>query len=471
MSRGRYGGSGVKRWPLLALLAALVLTLAAVAAGCGGDDEASTTDTGAASSDTGGSGGGEAIKIGHLSNCEGPFAPFYENTVAGSMIPLLRRGGEAAGAKPSDGVTGAEVAGHPIELVFGCSDATPDKAAEEARRLVEQEKVDILIGPLSGSEGIAVAEYSKSQPDVTFVNGTSGAQDTTLKVQSPNFFRWNTEGAQWMAGLGDYAYNELGWRNVVTLADDYDFPYTQVAGFVAEFCSLGGTVEKRIWPPLGEEDYSSYIQQIPSTNLDGFFLGVGGTGTLAFVKGYEELGRGNLADKIIAGSVAIDPVVLKEIGPRMEGVVSGSPVDAQSTDELYTKYIEDFTAAYPDVPGPESLFAVNNFDAMEATLQSLEAVDGDISDGGAKLRETMTGLTLEAPNGTITLDENRNAVGSNYLVQVGKLDSGDLGLKTLKEIPEVDQTFGGAFSADTPTPDRKNPECVKGDPPPWASGG
>jgi branched-chain amino acid transport system substrate-binding protein len=114
---------------------------------------------------------------------------------------------------------------------------------------------------------------------------------------------------------------------------------------------------------------------------------------------------------------------------------------------------------------------VNNFDAMEATLQSLEAVDGDISDGGAKLREAMTGLTLEAPNGTITLDENRNAVGSNYLVQVGELDSGDLGLKTLKEIPEVDQTFGGAFSADTPTPDRKNPECVKGDPPPWASGG
>ena len=134
MSRGRYGGSGVRRWTLLTLLVALVLTLAVVAAGCGGDDdEASTTDTGAASGDTGGAGGGEAIKIGHLSTCEGPFAPFYENTVAGSMIPLIRRGGEAAGSKPSDGVTGAEVAGHPVEVVFGCSDATPDKAAEEAR--------------------------------------------------------------------------------------------------------------------------------------------------------------------------------------------------------------------------------------------------------------------------------------------------------------------------------------------------
>ena len=141
------------------------------------------------------------------------------------------------------------MAGHPARSCYGCSDATPEKALAEAKRLVEQEGVDILIGPLSGCEGIAVANYSKEHPDVTFVNGTSGAQDTTLKVQSPNFFRFNTDGAQWTAGLGDYAYNVLGWRNVVTIGDDYDFPYTQIGGFVAEFCSLGGKVAERLWPP------------------------------------------------------------------------------------------------------------------------------------------------------------------------------------------------------------------------------
>ena len=41
-----------------------------------------------------------------------------------------------------------------------------------------------------------------------------------------------------MAGLGDYAYNERGWRKVAILGEDYSFPYTQAAGFVSEFTSL-----------------------------------------------------------------------------------------------------------------------------------------------------------------------------------------------------------------------------------------
>ena len=111
---------------------------------------------------------------------------------------------------------------HPIEIVgYGCADDTPEKAIEETRRLIEQLGAEILIGPLSGDEGIAVANYAKEHPEVTFLNGTSGAQDTTLKVQAPNFFRFNSDGAQWTAGLGDYAYNVLGWRTAVTIADDY----------------------------------------------------------------------------------------------------------------------------------------------------------------------------------------------------------------------------------------------------------
>ena len=59
---------------------------------------------------------------------------------------------------------------------------------------------------------IAVANYAKQHPDKTFVDGSAGAQDTTLKVQAPNFFRFNGDGAQWNAGLGDIAYNKLGWK-------------------------------------------------------------------------------------------------------------------------------------------------------------------------------------------------------------------------------------------------------------------
>ena len=71
--------------------------------------------------------------------------------------------------------------GRRFELVTGSSDASPDSAIRATRKLVEQDGVRVMVGPLSGSEGLAVKDYAKTQPDVTFVNGTSAAQDTTLR--------------------------------------------------------------------------------------------------------------------------------------------------------------------------------------------------------------------------------------------------------------------------------------------------
>ena len=43
-----------------------------------------------------------------------------------------------------------------------------------ARKLVEQDKVDFIIGPLSGSEGIAMRDFAKTIPDKVVINGISG---------------------------------------------------------------------------------------------------------------------------------------------------------------------------------------------------------------------------------------------------------------------------------------------------------
>ena len=453
------------------LLAALVLVLAATAAACGGDDE-EAAGTGAAATTGGGEGTGETIKIGIFANNEGPFAPFEGQTWGGAMLPLINRGATPVSDDPTKGVDDAVIAGHPIEFVYGGSDSTPDKAVEEARRLVEQEKVDILIGPLSGSEGIAVANYSKEQPGITFVNGISGAQDTTLKVRSPNFFRFHNDGTQWTAGLGDYAYNELGWRNVVTIGDDYDFPYSQIAGFVAEFCSIGGNVSKRLWPALGEEDYSSFITQIPE-DVDGFFMGVGGTGTVAFVKQYGQL-RGNLSDNIMGGIFMTDPVILKELGSQVEGVVTAGMTAGDSQEPAYLEYADALGAAYPDLEGTaSSVFAYGYYTAMEAVAQGLEQVDGDLSGDQAAFKDALSNLELDAPLGTIKLDENHQAIMDNFLQQIVADNNGDgvPDVKTIKTIPQVDQTFAGFFSPDTPSPDRTNPECKKATPPPWTKQG
>ena len=177
-------------------------------------------------------GSGTPIKVAVMSECKGAFGSFDNQNMSGVVAAMS----QFAGAKPKnpnkprDGFTGGAINGHPIKLVgVGCGDDTSDLAIKETRRLMEQLDADIMIGPLSGDESIAIANYAKQHPDKTFVDGSAGAQDTTLKVRAPNFFRFNGDGAQWNAGLGDLAYNKLGWRKAAIVSDDYSFGWTSTA--------------------------------------------------------------------------------------------------------------------------------------------------------------------------------------------------------------------------------------------------
>jgi len=457
---------------LLALIGAM-LVLALVVTACGDDDDDDNGGGGGEAAQDGGGGGG-TIKVGFLSDCEGAFGSFFEPTASGFNQALIdKAGAEPNGKKPSEGITGAKVAGKNIEVVgYGCADDTADKAIEETRRLVEQEGADILVGPLSGDEGIAVANYAKEHPDKTFINGIAGAQDSTLKVQAPNFFRYHPDGAQWSAGLGDYAYNDLGWKTAAIIGDDYSFPYTSLAGFVAEYCAIGGKITKRIWAPLGEKDYSSFISQIPD-DVDGLYVGIGGSGLINFVKQYRQQ-RGELDTERMMGNVFWDdPLVLKEVGDSLVGGTTAAMTAADSDDAEVTAYLDRLRGSYGDEIaglGP-SVFTYGYYTAGQALVKGLEAVDGDISDPKA-LQDALAEVTLsgdEAPWGDVKLDDNRQAISDIFVKRIVKDKTGDgvPDVATFRRIPEVDQTFGGFFSAESPAPDRQNPKCEKQDPPAW----
>ncbi|HEY8465616.1 MAG TPA: ABC transporter substrate-binding protein [Solirubrobacterales bacterium] len=443
------------RWGRRLSLILLVPALALLIAACGGDDDGD-------SGDEGGGDSSEPIRIGFLSTCEGAFGAFYEATAGGFNVPLIERGAEPVSDTPSDGVEGAEIAGRPVEVVgYGCSDETPEVAVNEARRLVEQEGADILIGPLSGDEGIAIANYAKEQPDKTFVNGAAGAQDATLKVQAPNFFRFHTDGAQWSAGVGEYAVKELGWKRAAVIGDDYSFAQTSAGGFIADFCANGGQVVKRIWPSLGETDYSSFIAQIPD-NIDGIYTAVGGEGLISFINQYIEQKGPIEPDEMIGNLFVDDPIVLKEIGEEVIGVTVSGNTAADATGPDVEEYL-DRLSVYPEVAeAGASVFVYHYYGAMEAVAKAIEQLDGDISDVEA-FHEALANMELtgpEAPYGDVRLDENRQAISDNYVKQVVPGEGNNPPtVKTIARVPQVDQQFGGAFTPDTPSPDRKNPEC------------
>ena len=372
---------------------------------------------------------GQPVKIGLLATLEGPFAAGGADGMRSAELAIKQRGGVVAGRK--------------IELLKASSDAKPDVAVNATRKLVEQDKVDIMVGPLSGGEGIAVKEYSKTQPNITFINGSSGAQAATLVNPSPNFFRFNTEGAQWMVGLGK-ATLDKGYKRVMVIAEDYAFPYSQVQGFMSEYCRLGGKVPVKAWVPLGGKDYASVIARIPN-DVDALVVVLGGADAVNFLNQYEAAG----GDKpMVGGSITVSQDVLNYKGKRRDslvGTIAGSPIADAYDGAEFKAFVADYQKNYPvssgAYPSP-SLFALVYYINMKAALDGLEAVKGDLSDGQKKYREALSQMTLKTPVGDVKLDANRQAIGTTFITEVVKDSQGNLYNKVLRKVDGIDQMLG-----------------------------
>ena len=387
----------------------------------------------------------QVIKIGALATLEGPFTVLGQDAMRGVEQALKEHNYMAGGKK--------------IELIKGSSNAQPDSAVSAAHKLVEQDKVSILIGPLSGGEGIAIRDYAHKQLQTTFINGASAAQETTLVNPAPNFFRFSTDGAQWQVGLGSHAYRK-GYKKVVAIAEDYAFPYSHVQGFMAEYCRAGGKVLDKFWVPIGNKDFASIIARIPK-DIDAIYVVLGGADSVNFLTQYEQAG----GDKpLIGGSITVDQSVLSYKGKRRDSLVgtpSAGPIADNNPSPEWKKFVADYKAQFKDgFPSP-SIFAHAYYVETKATLAALDAVKGDLSQNHAALRKALSEMKLNTPTGEVRLDANRNAIANIYLTEVAKNPDGSLYNKLIATTPGVTQTLGMSQADFTKMGlgSRTNPEC------------
>ena len=402
----------------------------------------------------------DKLKIGVTATLEGTYTVLGEDGMRGYEMAVKAHNGKAGGKE--------------IETIVGSTDASPDSAIRAAKKLVEQDKVDVLISPLSGSEGIAVRDYSKTQPQITVINASSGAVETTYGdpsagiTPSPTFYRFNMDGAQWHAGLGDYIYNVKGYKKIATIGEDYAFVYTQTMGLVVEYCKAGGQITKRLWVPLGTKDFASYIPQLLSEEVDAIYLGLGGADAVNFLNQYQQAGG---HAHLIGGSIMVDQTVLSAKGKAKDALI-GTPSASGLADNDPSPKWQAFVKAYKQMPkegyfknpfGSPSLLAISYYNSADAVFKALDEVKGELSDGNKKFRATLQNMVLDAPNGTIKLDENRQAIGTSFVTEVVKDDKGELVSKLVKTVPNVQQRLGfskAVYDKFIP-PGRDNPPCQK----------
>ena len=411
------------------------------------------------------------IKFAILSDCGGAFAANYEQDIGGAITAISEFGGAKPNNKnkPSAGWHGGSVGGHPLKLVgIGCANDTADSAIKETKRLMEQLGADIMIGPLSGDESVAVANYAKQHPTKTFVNGTAGAWDTTAAVKAPNFFRFNGDGLQWQAGIGSIATTE---EQVEERRDHHGRLQLRlrVRRGLHRRLLRGGRQHHEARVPAAQHDRLLVLrQQLPAPDkVDGYFWAIGGTGTVPSIKAFENLYGTMKASQVIGNLFFFSSGADKTIGPHLSGAYVGGFGTAPGPEGPARHEVQEHPRqVVQQVPAARRQGVRPRRRRVHVQLlrQHLGADEGAEPGQGQHLRrsEGAAGGAQEdeaADRGLWSALPRREQPGAQqqYSYRMDVSAPGALAVVTVQKVKQfVTQSFGGAV---TKPPSRTYPPC------------
>ena len=244
----------------------------------------------------------------------------------------------------------------------------PDQAITQARRLVHQEKVHFMIGPLCGHEGPAVAQVSK-ETGIPVVMDTAGADNVTKWDRTPTVVRTAVSSSQIGHPFGDYLYKELGARNVTFIAQDYTFGHEVTLGAVQTFKEAGGKVAKIIWNPIGTKDYGPTVASI-DPGSDAVVAVVVGADRIRLFEAWFSFGMDKKFK--IYGGYWMHQDALPQMDDRAIGMIGNSLHYAAGLDTPENKaFIDAFAKKYKRLP---SWFAESAYTASLWTRTAIEQI-------------------------------------------------------------------------------------------------
>jgi branched-chain amino acid transport system substrate-binding protein len=320
------------------------------------------------------------------------------------------------------------VAGRKIEIIKEDDQFNPQVGLQKVKKLVESDKVDLVVGVQASNVALAVLNYMKQQKAFYVVSGAG--TDAITWDRYPYLFRTSISAYQLSMPTANYVYDNLG-KEIVTTGSDYAGGRDVIGQFKGPYLAKGGKVLKEIWPPLGTQDFSPYLTDIKSINPPVTYDFMPGADAVRFIQQYSEFG---LKEKMpLVGFTMIDTQMLKTLGKSAIGVISAlTYVDTVDNPESKT-FAADYEAKYKS---PPDLFADYGYVAAKALDEALKAVDGDTSNKD-KLAEAMSKLNFKAPRGPFRMDPvTHNPIQDIYICQVVEA-GGKLTAKILSTAKDV----------------------------------
>jgi branched-chain amino acid transport system substrate-binding protein len=338
----------------------------------------------------------DPIKIGTILNLTGPIAfigPLFKNGIVMALEEV-----------------DYTVGGRKIELIPEDAAADMNVCLEKSKKLVERDKVNIIIGPLMGDAHMAIAPYLANKKVLTATFYCGDIELTKYK----NWFIYPTTLVGLTVPVGYYAA-DLGYKNMITAGTDYAGGQGFIKGIKLAFEERGGKVVQDVWWPVGNQDFGPYLTNLKDADVIGYFV-EGPSAAQLFLSQYHEFG---VKIPLLGTTLAADmpEQILNQLGDKVLGLQGQALYIGSMDTPVNKKWIADMTKRFGQTPGG---LEANSYAITKAILAALEMTGGD--DSYDELWPALLKVKIETPQGPLSVSKEGVAITDGYIVELKKKD-------------------------------------------------
>ncbi len=351
--------------------------------------------------------GDDVLKIGLIYTLSGPAAALGEQARNGFMLAAEQIG---------------EIGGMETEIVVIDDEQRPDKAANDARELVQRETVDFVVGPIFSNILVAIHQ-PVTESGTILISTNAGTSNFAGAECNPNFYVTSYQNDQNHEVMGAYAEAQ-GYQNVFLMAPNYQAGQDSLAGFKHSY--TGGTAGE-VFTEMGQLDFSSELAQIAAFQPDALFTFMPGGMGVNLVKQYSQAGLTGIP---FLSAFTVDETTLPATQDAALGLLGG----ANWAPDLDNEANKDFVAAYIEANGAvPGTYAMQAYDAAQLIDAAVRKVGGDLTDRDA-LRAALKEADFDSPRGDFSFGANNYPVQDFYLVEAVKREDGMYGTSIREKI-------------------------------------
>ena len=373
----------------LTIAMAAMLAIGLLLAGCGGGDKAKPAAT------------SNEIKIGGNFELTGGIANFGKQTVNGIQLAFKQ-------ANASGGVLGKQ-----LVLVLADNKSEPAEASNAITKLITQDKVSVVLGPVSSSNVLATVQISEDKK-IPVLTATGTNEKITVDNGKVRPFAFRSCFIDPFQGrvMANYASNSLKAKTAVIYVDNSsDYSKGLSASFEATFVKNGGKIVAKEAFLQKDQDFKATLTKIKALNADTVFIPAYYEEVGKIVKQARELG---ITSPLLGTDGWDDPKVVEIAGAAaLNNTFFSNHYSSEDKDPNVVKFVEAYKKEYNQ--DPNALSALG----YDSGLLIIDAIKRANSTDSVKIKEALEQTkNLQVSTGIITIDSNHNPVKSAVVIEM-----------------------------------------------------